>query len=360
MTRIAGLLQGTILRLSRARALAAIGAVLIVLSPLHAQQSTEAPAQAPARVLEGHVINGTTNRPVAKAQVRYVLMAQGMEPAATQMTDSEGKFRFENMPPTNGPALLRVDYQGATYSHPVLPGQASQEPFDIPVYDAGHDRGMISVREHAIFVHPSGKTLLVLEQVIVGNNSKPPKTYVNAEGTFPYTLAGTPAQPPQVTVEGPGGMPIGQTPIQKAAPNSFAIAYPIRPGETQIRVEYTLDYHAPFEFSKVLDLPPERVHIVTPGTGVQVTGDGLTPVGTDPSTGFAGYQATPKGDLVRVEISGDVPAKAPVGDSQNEGAEGESAALVPIADPVSSRRWYIVSAAGLVMLAGLVYHLRHD
>jgi len=357
MTGNRGLLQAIIPRPSRARGLAVFAAVLIALGSLHAQQSTQAPAQA----IEGRVINGTTNLPVAKARVNYVMMAQGTEPAATAVTDAEGKFRFDQAPPAgDSPVLLRVDYQGATYSRPVLPQQGSPGSLDIQVFDSGNDRGMIAVKEHAIFLHPSGTTLLVLEQVIIENRSNPAKTYVNAEGTFPFTLPGKPSQPAQVTVQGPGGMPISQNPIEKAAANKFAIAYPIRPGETQIRVEYSLDYHAPFQFSKLLDLPPESTHVVTPGKQVQVTGDGLTPVGADPSTGFNGYQVTPKNNLVRLEIAGDVPAKPPEGDSQNEAGGDESATLVPIADPVSSRRLIIVSAAGLVMLAGLVYFLRHD
>ena len=318
-------------------------------------------AQTPAQVIEGHVINGSTKRPVAKVQVNYVLMAQGMQPAASQVTDSEGKFHFDKLPAANSPALLRVEYQGATYSRPVMPQQGPPVAMDVQVFDAGHDRGMVSVREHAIFLHPSGNTLLVLEQVILENRSNPAKTYVNPDGTFPYTLPATPRQPAQVTVEGPGGMPIKQSPIEKGSKNSFAIAYPIRPGETQIRVEYSLEYHAPFQFLKLLDLPADRVHVVTPGSQVQLAGDGLIPQGgTDPTTGFNGYQVTPKGNLVRLEISGDAPAKVPVGDSQNEGVSEESASLVPIQDPVSERRWIIVSAAGLVMLAGLVYHLRRN
>lgn len=316
-------------------------------------------AQAPAQVIEGRVTNGTTNRPVAKAQVRYVMMARGPEPLATQVTDSQGKFRFE-MPPADSPVLLRVEYQGTTYSLPIIPQQASQGLKDIQVFEAAHDRHMIAVKEQAIFLHPSGKNLVVLEQIVVENRSQPAKTYVNPEGTFPFTLAGSPQQPIQVSVEGPGGMPINQSPIPKDTENAFAIAYPIRPGETQIRVEYSLDYHSPFQFSKLLDLPPERVDIVTPGSQVQVAGDGLTPLGADPSTGFTGYRVAPKGNLVRLEISGDVPPKAAAEQAPGGEGEGESASLVSIPDPVSERRWIIVSAAGLVMLAGLVYHLRHE
>ena len=310
-------------------------------------------AQTPP-VIEGRVINGTSNRPVAKAEVSYVLMAQGMSPAATQVTDAEGKFRFDKLPAANSPALLRVEYQGATYSRPVMPQQATG-PTDIQVFDAARDRGLVSVKEHAIFLHPTGSTLLVMEQIILANQSK--KTYVDPSGTFLFTIPGKPQRPPQIAVEGPGGMPINQSPIDKSE-NRYAVAYPIRPGETQIRAEYALDYQAPFLFAKTFDIQPESAHIVTPGNNkVQVVGDGLTPVGADPSTGFTGYQVALKGNQVRLEVSGDVPMKVPGGDSQGE--EAEPASLIPIPDPVSSRRWIVLSAAGLVMLAGLVYHLRH-
>lgn len=301
-------------------------------------------------------MNATSNRPVAKAEVQYVLMAQGMSPAATQVTDAEGKFRFDKLPSASSPALLRVEYQGATYSRAVMPQQASG-PMDIQVFEAARDRGLMSVKEHAVFLHPSGKTLLVLEQIILGNQSKPQKTYVDPNGTFVFTLPGKPQHPVQVAVQGPGGMPISQSTIEKGE-NRYAVAYPIRPGETQVRLEYALDYQAPFLFAKVFDIRPESAHIVTPGNNqVQVVGDGLTPAGADASTGFTGYQVALKGNQVRLEISGDVPMKAPASDSQGE--EAQPASLVPISDPVSNRRWIVLSAAGLVMLAGLVYHLRH-
>lgn len=310
-----------------------------------------------SQILEGRVINGTSKRPVAKAEVKYVMMAQGPSALATQVTDAEGKFRFDKMPPATTPVLLRVEYQGATYSRPVIPQQPAG-PLEIQVFDAAHDRGLISVKEHAIFLHPSGKALMVMEQIILDNHSTPQKTYMDPSGTFPFSLPGEPQQPVRVAVEGPGGMPINQAAIGKGGKNSFAIAYPIRPGETQIRLEYSVDYKAPFTFAKSFDMPAERVHIVTPGNNqVQIAGEGLKPVGADPSTGFMGYQVAPKGNSVRLEISGDVPMDAPGGDSQGE--EAGPASLVPIPDPVTNRRWIIVSVAGLVMLAGLVYHLRH-
>jgi len=323
-------------------------------------------AQTPPQSLEGRVVNGTTGKPVAKAQVNLVFMAQGMTPVATQSTDSEGKFRFDKVPSSGpSPALLRVDYQGATYSQPVMPQQASSN-FEIQVFDSGSDRRSVAIKEHAIFLHPAGKNLLVLEQILVENRSQPAKTYVDPAGTFPFTLAAKPQEDVRVTVQGPGGMPISQAPVAKDTKNSFAISYPMRPGETQVRLEYTIEYSSPYSFSKTLDLPAEQVHVVTPGGQVQVKGDGLTALPADPQTGLIGYVVQPKGNRIRLEVSGEAPLNAAAqggegGEAgESGGSEEGSATLAPIPDPVSVRRWWIVAAVGLILLAGFVYHYRRD
>jgi hypothetical protein len=316
-------------------------------------------AQAPAQAIQGRVMNGTTGQPVPKAQVQYVMMAQGLTPAATQVTDSQGRFRFDNPPASGGgPVLLRVEYQGATYSRPVMPQQSGSGDMEIQVFEAGRQPGMVSVKEHAIFFRPSGGVLLVLEQAVLENSSQPPRTYVNPKGTFPFTLPGATREGVKATVEGPGGMPINQSPVPGDTANDFAINYPIRPGETQVRLEYALDYKSPFEFSKPLGLPPRELYVVTPGKEVQVTGEGLTAKGADPSTGFTAYQVAQKDNRLRVQIQGEAPPTA-AGD-QNEGSDEESAALAPIPAPASNQRWLILSGAGLALLAGLIYHYRRE
>jgi hypothetical protein len=333
------------------RARVAFYAVMAALSLIAALQ-----AQTAGQALEGTVINGTTGAPVANAKVNFVMMTQGTTPLATATTDAHGNFRFDKPPSSGGPApvLLRVDYQGTTYSQPVLPQQAASK-VQIQVFDAEHDPKTVVVKEHAIFLHPSANNLLVLEQILLENRSNPPKAYVNDNGTFPFSVAGQPREEVQVTVQGPGGMPIGQKPTPKKAKGSFSIAYPIRPGETQVRLEYSLEYKPPFEFTKTLDLPAEQLHVVTPGAAVQLTGEGLTSLGADPSSGFVGYKVEPNGNRLKLEISGDVPMKAD-GQAAGEGGEGESASLVPIPDPVSQQRWLILAIIGGVMLAGFVYH----
>lgn len=298
----------------------------------------------------GRVRNGTTNQPATNVQVQYIQLQQGMTPLGAVTTDREGRFAFDKFPNAGGsPALLRVEYQGATYSQPLMAPQAPASGVEILVYEASRESSAIAVREHALFLHPTGEELAVIEQVFLENRSSPPRTYVNPEGTYLFTLPGKPREDVRVTVEGAAGMPISQTPTPMERENSYAISYPMRPGETSLRVEYSLDYQSPFNLSKSLDRPAEQTHIVIPGEGVEVTGENLIPAGNDPASGFTAYRVTPVANVVKVEISGQAPIR-----SSAEAPTGEGG-LITIPDPVGERRWIVLAALGLVMLAGFVY-----
>jgi len=319
-------------------------AVLFAGGWLHAQTQPSA--------MQGRVRNGTTGQPVPNAEVSYVRMAQGPTPVAQATTDGEGRFQLQG-PPAAGPApvLLRVDYQGATYSHPVLPGSPT-DGIEIQVFDASPDPALRSVKEQAIFLHPAGDSLTVLEQVIIQNESSPPRAYVNPQGTYLFTLPRAARDGVRVTVTGPGGMPIGQTPTPRDRENSFAVSYPIRPGETQFRIEYALDYQSPFSFEKPIDVASEQTHIVTTGAEVGIAGDGIAPLPADPTTGFVGYRVMQPGTMLRVQVSGQAAVRE---GAQSELADEGGGSMVPIPPPIAGQRWLILAAAGLLLLGGFVY-----
>ncbi len=327
------------------------GSLLVILSLV----CGPARAQAPAGTLEGRVVNGTTNQPVPNLPVTYVIMQQGLEPVATAVTGTDGRFVLEGVgTPGGAPALLRAEFQGVTYSHPVL----GQQPggFQIQVFEAASQPEMVSVKEHLIFLHPAGDVIFVTEQVVLENATDPPKTYFNPQGTYRFALPETPRAEVRLSVTGPGGMPIQQTPEPGEQENHFAIDYPIRPGETQVRIDYSFGYQSPFDFTKLLLLPSDQTYVIAPGTDVQLSGEGVVELGADPTTGFTGYQVTPRENLIRVQVSGQAPATlAGVGGAQDEG----SGLLTQISTPVNNRRWIILGFAGLVMLLGFFYHYTH-
>jgi len=312
-------------------------------------------AQAPADTLSGRVLNGTTNQPVPNLPVTYVIMQQGLEPVARAVTGADGRFVLEGVGTSGGaPALLRAEFQGVTYSLPVLGPQPGG--VQIQVFEASSQPEMVSVKEHLIFLHPVGDVIFVTEQVVLENTTTPPKTYFNPQGTYRFALSETPRAEVRLSVTGPGGMPIQQTPEPGEQENRFALGYPIRPGETQVRIDYSFGYQSPFDFTKLLLLPSEQTFVIAPGTDVQLSGEGVAEVGTDPSTGFTGYQVTPRENLIRVQVSGQAPASvAGAGGAPGEG----SGLLTQISTPVNNRRRLILGFAGLVMLLGFFYHYTH-
>jgi hypothetical protein len=198
--------------------------------------------------------------------------------------------------------------------------------------------------------------LSVLEQVIIQNQTSPPRAYVNPQGTYLFSLPQAATGGVRVTVHGPGGMPIPQTPVPREGQNRYAIEYPIRPGETQIRVEYGMDYTQPFVFEKPIDLASEQTHIVTTGGDVQVEGDGITALPADPSTGFMGYLVTQPGTMLRVSVSGEAALDPTAQTAVPDGEDGST--LVPIQAPVTRQRVWVFAALGLLLLGGFVYLYR--
>jgi hypothetical protein len=141
-------------------------------------------------------------------------------------------------------------------------------------------------------------------------------------------------------------MPIPQTPIAGGQPGHLAITYPIKPGESHVRLQYTLDYQQPFLFSKPLDQVAEQTHVVTPGEGVQLTGAALESLGKEPTTGFLAYRVRSGSSKAEFQVAGEVVASAA------EMASDSSGTFIHIPDPATRRVWIILSGLGLVMLGG--------
>jgi hypothetical protein len=311
---------------------------------------------APARAesLDGRVRNGTTNQPAAGVEVQLIQLQQGMTPVASATTNAQGLFHFDGVEQyTSSPVLLQAVYQQATYSQPLLSPKTMASGIEMMVYDATHDKSVVSVGEHAIFLRPSNGELAVIEQISIANKSTPPRTYVNQDGTYLFSLPGKPHGELQASIEGAAGMPIPQVPAARGKPNSFAITYPIRPGESQIRLEYSLDYQSPLHWIKRLDQPGQQTHIVTPGEGVQISGEDVTAVGKEPTTGFLAYQVAPGVQSVDLQISGYAPETQ--AESQTAEPADSGGGLIEIPDPATERKWMILSGLGLIMLAGFAY-----
>ena len=131
------------------------------------------PALLLAESITGTVTNKTTNKPAAGDDVVLIRLAQGMQEAARTKTDAHGHFTLDV--PDAGMHLVRVTHDKATYFRPAPPGTQSVE---VEVYNAAAKvEGVTSEADvMRIQTDESGKTLHVVENFFIKNDSNPPQT----------------------------------------------------------------------------------------------------------------------------------------------------------------------------------------
>ncbi len=108
----------------------------------------------------------------------------------------------------------------------------------------------------------SGKTLRVVENFFVKNDSDPPKTQFSDRPFEFYLPAGAVVEGSAAL--GPGGMPVQASPVPLGDPNHYAFIFPIRPGETRFQITYHLPYSGSFQMTPRLVLPTDTVAIMMP------------------------------------------------------------------------------------------------
>ncbi len=159
-----------------------------------------------------------------------------MEVAGTTKADSAGKFNFQ-LTGGPGPHLIRAIHQGVTYHQIVPPGTSSVE---VNVYDVATKVTGIGVTADVIRFQADGGTMQGVRLFVVNNASSPAKTQMNDHNFEFYIPPG--AKVEQVQARAPNGQPIREEAVPQAEKNRYAINFPLRPGETQFQVEFTMPY----------------------------------------------------------------------------------------------------------------------
>lgn len=211
--------------------------------------------------ITGTVTNKTTNKPAVGDDVVLIRLSQGMQETTRTKTDSHGRFTLD-VPDPQGVHLVRVTHDKATYFRPAPPGTESVE---IDVFDAAAKvEGVASEADvMRIQTDESGKSLKIVENFFVKNDSKPPRTQFS-EKSFEFYL------PQGAVVEGsaalaPGSMPVKASPVPVAGePNHYAFIFPLRPGETRFQVTYHIPYTGSFKFSPRVMMPTDTLAVMMP------------------------------------------------------------------------------------------------
>jgi len=255
--------------------------------------------------VEGTVTNGTSGKPQAGATVTlFQPTSQGPQFIDSVKTDAAGKFSItKEIPPGGaGPLLLQAVYGGVQYNKTLPPGSPTTG-VEIPVYESSKQPGSAKIAQHVMLIEPSGGTIGVAESYMFENDGK--TTWNNPDaGTLQFTLPAAAEGKVEVNVLAPGGLPIRRSADPAGKPNTFKVDFPIKPGESEIRMEWSMPFTSPgvFEGAVIAKGAPD-LKLLAP-VGVTLKGDGVTSLGQEPTTGATIYGVAGATYSINVEGTG--------------------------------------------------------
>jgi hypothetical protein len=318
-----------------------------------------------AAAITGTVTNGTNNKPSAGDDVILISLQQRMQETARTKTDAHGHYSIDA--PDQGMHLIRVDHEKASYFQPAPPGTST---VDVTVFDVAATVPGITTEANVIRVETDPQGLHVTQSYFVKNDSTPPRTQFSSRSYEIYL-------PPDAKVEGaaamgPGGMPVASSPAPMGEKGHYAYLFPLRPGETQFQLTYSLPYPGgSAKFAPKLAGSADNVVVMLPKS-MKFTQDPSTPyqpINDDINAQtFVAKNVSPAQALgFSVSGSGALPRDVQTPQAQN----GQSGAAtddkrpgiglgnpIDTPDPLSKYKWWILSGVGLLLVIAAAFFLR--
>ena len=317
------------------------------------------------RTLQGRVVNGTTNRPVAQQKVELLSLGEGMNKNADAISAADGSFRFTITASTSSPHwLLRAIHQGVNYNLSVTPDQDLSQPVTVTIYETTSSLAGVEVSLPLMLAQASGNLLYVQQQYLLDNASSPKRTLARTDGTFFFD---TPARELlselSVSVVGLAGIPLPQEPATRRE-GGYQISYPMKPGLNEIRVSYKVNYPSnQREFGHRLFYPTGPTKVLILPAALQVSGQAIQPAGSDSRTQAAIYQVTPaaKAPAFQFKVAGD----APLVSEEKEHGPGDGhdhdqpqPKVVRLSNRVIENKILILTSFGIVFAAAILFAIR--
>ena len=293
--------------------------------------------------VDGTVTNQTTGKPQPGATVTlYKLGENGLESVESVKSDAQGKFRIEQN--LQGPRLLQSAYGGVTYNH-MLPPNAKTSGVALDVYESSPKQpGGAQVTEHMMLFEPSGAELAVRESYLWVNSGK--TTFNDPQGGTLRFHVPAGAKQIQVNATAPQGMPIRRAPEPAGEPNVYKVDFPIKPGESNIMVDYTLPFSSPGTFEgRTLYKGGAITSIVAP-PGVTIKGEGVEFRSVEPRTKSSIFRTT--ATAFKLEIEGTGVLQRP----QGETAEPPESTIQFVQPKIYEKMWWILALASTILLLG--------
>ncbi len=316
-------------------------------------------ASAASAAINGVAVNGTTGKPVARIPITLISFAQGMDPIEEVYTDAEGRFTFVK-DVSGGPAMLRSEFDGVSYSKMIPPG-APRQGVEVEVFQTASEA--IRPTGRVLVLEPGSSELIVNESYLFENTSQPPMTYRDAErGTLRFYLPPAAKGVVQVEGSGPARMPLKQSADPTSEENIYMVDFPIKPGENRISLTYLVPHRGESALEPRSVYPNLQTRIAVPA-GVELEGAGLTSMGKEPSTQAEIFELAAAGPLaVTVRGSGRLSRGESGGGGAAAGAGGGSQTSISVQPaPIAKEApWVFAIAAAILALGFLRLYLLGD
>ncbi len=300
--------------------------------------------------IDGTVVNRTTGKPQAGANVLLTSMGQGgMTPLGVAKTGADGKFRIDR--DAEGAVLLQITHAGVSYSQMLMPGTPTTG-IEAAVYDTSAKPGTAEVIEHVVLLQPGAGQVAVNETVIFRNSAR--LTYHDpANGTLRLYIPGDQKEEVRVMARAPQGMPVPRPAVKTNQPNVYKVDFPIKPGETSIDLAYTAPLGTPAVFSGKMLHRDGVLRLVVP-QGVKLAGDGVARVGEEPQSKAQIYSA--KGPEFKVQLEGTGELRTSGGAGQAPATEEEDSGppITQILPPAYDQMYWTLGLAGAILVLGFV------
>jgi hypothetical protein len=292
--------------------------------------------------VSGTIVNGTTGKPQAGVPIHLVQPGQqGMQELGSATSAADGTFSFSADPAGPGPVLLQTTYQTVIYTTLITPNQP-RTGVQVLIYEQSAKREGIGVDRHGILIEPAQNQLMIREFIFMNNLSK--TTYADASnGTYRFYIPKD-VETVRVAITPPTGMPL-QRPAEKTSdPTVRKISYPLRPGQTQIEIEYAEPMTNPVTFSGNILHKDGETRLIVP-RGITLEGEGLERFAPEPQTQSPVYGIKP--GPFTVKLVGNAAAPEP------EDPDAQSPQVQAHRPRLYERYWWILGLGLAIMTLSL-------
>ncbi len=287
--------------------------------------------------VQGTISNGTTDRPLARQQVRLLNPRAGAQ-VATATSDGAGHFAFPSADiDSKSFYLVDAEYQGVSYNAPASFNANGEADVKLTVYEATHSAAGIRIPAMRLLMGAEGPDLRVQEEYAIQNSSDPPRAYIVPDGTFKFHIPAD-AATPNVTVAGLMNMSLPQTPHRGEKPGDYSIDYALKPGVTMLTLQYTRPYErASAEIHDGASFPIDQAELYVYPSSLSVSATGFQPSRVDSAhqvAVFGAPQFPPNTMALAIRLNGAAATGPPPGmdqgsAGQEQGATQDQVKIVP-------------------------------